>query len=353
MYRYIIGIVTEQDSNNITLECNNVGYQVFVSNPYSYELNSEYKVYKNTLIQRALNDLNIDIHEYLNGPSAVAFSEDQIAPIKVLANFMKKHKAVTLKVGLVDGNKTTEEELQQLATIPSREGLLTMLAGLSLLLYPTISDYWNSFHQTQAIAEYSENVAGLDKEEYHKLWKSARRYNAALVKHQNAHYLTKAQKEEYEKRAEALIEPLVQKNNFELVDVEYVREGSNWYLRAFIDKPGGITVDDCEVVSREFSELLDKEDFIEDSYIMEVSSPGLGRQLKKDKDLKRSIGEEVEIKLYKGIKQMRKNKEVSVKELSGFLDSFDDNTITIELEDETMMELNRSDIAIIRLAIHF
>ena len=160
-------------------------------------------------------------------------------------------------------------------------------------------------------------------------------------------------KEEYEKRAEALIEPLVQKNNFELVDVEYVREGSNWYLRAFIDKPGGITVDDCEVVSREFSELLDKEDFIEDSYIMEVSSPGLGRQLKKDKDLKRSIGEEVEIKLYKGIKQMRKNKEVSVKELSGFLDSFDDNTITIELEDETMMELNRSDIAIIRLAIHF
>lgn len=160
-------------------------------------------------------------------------------------------------------------------------------------------------------------------------------------------------KEEYEKRAEALIEPLVQKNNFELVDVEYVREGSNWYLRAFIDKPGGITVDDCEIVSREFSELLDKEDFIEDSYIMEVSSPGLGRQLKKDKDLKRSIGEEVEIKLYRGIKQMRKNKEVSVKELSGFLDSFDDNTITIELEDETMMELNRSDIAIIRLAIHF
>lgn len=160
-------------------------------------------------------------------------------------------------------------------------------------------------------------------------------------------------KEEYEKRAEALIEPIILKNEFELVDVEYVREGSNWFLRAFIDKPGGISVDDCEVVSREFSELLDKEDFIEDSYIMEVSSPGLGRQLKKDKDLKRSIGEEVEIKLYKGIKQMRRNKEVSVKELFGFLDSFDDDTITIELEDETMMELNRSDIAIIRLAIHF
>lgn len=162
-----------------------------------------------------------------------------------------------------------------------------------------------------------------------------------------------SKKEDYEKRAEALIEPIVAKNEFELVDVEYVREGSNWFLRAFIDKPGGITVDDCELVSREFSDLLDKEDFIEDSYIMEVSSPGLGRQLKKDKDLKRSIGEEVEIKLYKGIKQMRKNKEVSVKELSGFLTAFDESTITIELEDETTMELQRTDIAIIRLAIHF
>ena len=162
-----------------------------------------------------------------------------------------------------------------------------------------------------------------------------------------------SKKEEYEKRAEALIEPIIQKNEFELVDVEYVREGSNWFLRAFIDKPGGITVDDCELVNREFSDLLDKEDFIDDSYIMEVSSPGLGRQLKKDKDLKRSIGEEVEIKLYKGIKQMRRNKEVSVKELTGFLVAYDDSTITIELEDETTMELQRTDIAIIRLAIHF
>ncbi|SES93929.1 ribosome maturation factor RimP [[Clostridium] polysaccharolyticum] len=162
-----------------------------------------------------------------------------------------------------------------------------------------------------------------------------------------------SKKEDYEKRAEALIEPIVAKNQFELVDVEYVKEGSNWFLRAFIDKPGGITVDDCELVSREFSDLLDKEDFIEDSYIMEVSSPGLGRQLKKDKDLKRSIGEEVEIKLYKGIKQMRKNKEVSVKEFSGFLTAFDESTVTIELEDESAMELQRKDIAMIRLAIPF
>ena len=93
------------------------------------ESNSSYKVYKNTLMHRALSDLNINIDEHLNGPSALAYSEDQIAPIKVLANFMKKHPAVTLKVGLVDNQVTSKEELEKLSTIPSREGLLTMLAG--------------------------------------------------------------------------------------------------------------------------------------------------------------------------------------------------------------------------------
>ena len=93
------------------------------------EVNSEYKVYKNTLMHRALSDLNINIDEHLNGPSALAFSEDQIAPIKVLATFMKKHPAVTLKVGLVDNQVTSSDELEKLSTIPSREGLLTMLAS--------------------------------------------------------------------------------------------------------------------------------------------------------------------------------------------------------------------------------
>ena len=93
------------------------------------EAGSEYKVYKNTLMHRALSDLNINVDEYLNGPSALAYSTDQIAPIKVLSNFMKNHKAVTLKVGLVDNQVTSSEELEKLATIPSREGLLTMLAG--------------------------------------------------------------------------------------------------------------------------------------------------------------------------------------------------------------------------------
>ena len=122
---------------------------------------------------------------------------------------------------------------------------------------------------------------------------------------------------EYEEQTEQLLQPIIDENNFELVDVEYVKEGGNWFLRAYIDKEGGITIDDCELVSRALSDLLDKEDFIPDSYILEVSSPGLGRQLKKDKDFKRSIGKEIEIKLYKPVKIKDGKKEVSTKELIG------------------------------------
>ncbi len=90
---------------------------------------ADYKVYKNTLMARALNDLNIDLADNLTGPSALAYSEDQIAPIKVLTDFAKKHPAVILKVGIVDKEVTDKAKLASLATIPSREGLLTMLAG--------------------------------------------------------------------------------------------------------------------------------------------------------------------------------------------------------------------------------
>ena len=90
---------------------------------------SDYKVYKNTLMARALNDLNIDLTDNLTGPSALAYSEDQIAPIKVLTDFANKHPAVILKVGIVDNEVTDKSKLASLATIPSREGLLTMLAG--------------------------------------------------------------------------------------------------------------------------------------------------------------------------------------------------------------------------------
>lgn len=154
-----------------------------------------------------------------------------------------------------------------------------------------------------------------------------------------------ARREEYEAKAEALITPIIEANHFELVDVEYVKEGSNWYLRAYIDKDGGITVDDCELVSRAFSDLLDKEDFIEDSYILEVSSPGLGRPLKKDKDFKRNIGNEVELKLYKAVNK--------VKEDVGILTAFDKDTVTIEHEDGTEAVYERSALALIRLTFDF
>lgn len=93
------------------------------------ESNSDYKVYKNTLMARAFNDLGIDLNEGLTGPSAFAFGEDQIAPIKTLAEFAKEHPALVLKVGIVDGEKADQAKLAEYATLPSRDGLLTMLAG--------------------------------------------------------------------------------------------------------------------------------------------------------------------------------------------------------------------------------
>ena len=154
-----------------------------------------------------------------------------------------------------------------------------------------------------------------------------------------------SKREVYEQKTEELILPIVEGNGFELVDVEYVKEGSNWYLRAYIDKPGGIAVDDCEVVSRAFSEILDREDYIEDTYIFEVSSPGLGRPLKKEKDFKRSLGEEVEIRTYRAIDRQ--------KEFTGILKSYDKATVTIEYEDGEPKTLERSEIALIRLARDF
>ncbi len=146
--------------------------------------------------------------------------------------------------------------------------------------------------------------------------------------------------EEYEIRTEKLLEPVMEANNFELVDVEYVKEAGNWYLRAYIDKEGGITLNDCEMVNRTLSDIMDKEDFIEGSYILEVSSPGLGRQLKKEKDFRRSIGNDVDVKFYKARKVPggKNGKEISVKEITGTLKAFTDKTITIETD---FMEIMR------------
>lgn len=153
-----------------------------------------------------------------------------------------------------------------------------------------------------------------------------------------------AKREEYESKTEELVMPLIEQNNFELVDVEYVKEGSNWYLRVYIDKENGINVDDCELISRALGDLLDEKDFIDEAYILEVSSPGLGRPLKKEKDFARSLLEEVEIKLYR-MKDGRKD-------YKGILKAYDKESVTID-EDDTEITFLRSEIALIRLAFDF
>ena len=154
-----------------------------------------------------------------------------------------------------------------------------------------------------------------------------------------------SRREEYEQQTETLLEPIVTELGFELVDVEYVKEGGTWYLRAYIDKPGGIAVDDCEAVSRRFSDILDETDSIADSYLFEVSSPGLGKPLNTEQDFKRSLGEEVEIRTYRAIDRQ--------KEFVGLLKAYDDSTVTITYEDDTEQTFDRGDIALIRLALDF
>ena len=153
-----------------------------------------------------------------------------------------------------------------------------------------------------------------------------------------------SKRENYELAAERLLGPIVERLGVDIYDVEYVKEGSDWYLRVYIDKPEGVNINDCVEVNRAFSDALDEEDFIEESYILEVSSPGLGRTLKKDRHLQHSIGEEVEIKTYKPIDK--------VKEFSGVLKSFDSENLTIENE-EGERTFARSEIAVIRLALDF
>ncbi len=148
-----------------------------------------------------------------------------------------------------------------------------------------------------------------------------------------------SKKESYERKTEELLLPIVEEHGFDLVDVEYIKEGGTWYLRAYIDKPGGIAVDDCEVVSRAFSMLLDEEDYIEDAYIFEVSSPGLGRPIKKEKDFIRNLEKQVEVRTYRAIDKQ--------KEFVGTLKSYDNDIIKIE-EKNSEREFQKSEVALIR-----
>ena len=153
-----------------------------------------------------------------------------------------------------------------------------------------------------------------------------------------------SKKENYEAKTEELLIPIAAANGVDIYDVEYVKEGSDYYLRAYIDKTEGVSIIDCENVSRRLSDVLDEADFIPDAYILEVSSPGLGRTLKKDRHLEKRIGLDVEIKLYKP--------QNGSKEYEGMLERFDEESITITDEDGEKRFLRR-EIALIRLALDF
>lgn len=150
----------------------------------------------------------------------------------------------------------------------------------------------------------------------------------------------------YVNKTEKFLMELQKSIDFEIVDVEFVKEGSMYYLRAYcdMDKEGGISIDDCEIISRAISDWLDKEDFIPEEYILEVSSPGLGRTLKKDKDFIREKGKEVDVKLFKA-----RDKQ---KDFFGVLKDFDKDVIIIETEAGDI-SFKRSEIANIRLSIDF
>jgi len=152
-------------------------------------------------------------------------------------------------------------------------------------------------------------------------------------------------KNRVEKIAEKLVIPIIQNEEFELVDLEYKKEGSNWYLRIYIDKPAGITLDDCQKVSEQLSDELDKQDPIEENYLLEVSSPGLDRPLKKEADFIRFKGEIVEIKLYEALN--------GNKVIEGELVGLENNIIKVNVSNVGLVELPKDKVALTRLAIKF
>lgn len=154
-----------------------------------------------------------------------------------------------------------------------------------------------------------------------------------------------SKKTDYESRLEAIILPILEKRGFYLYDVEYVKEAGVYYLRAYIDKEGGIDILSIEEVSREVNPILDEQDFVEDEYIFEVSSPGLGRALKKDKHFDYSMGEEVEVHTYKPID--------GSKLWIGLLDGYDKDGISIQLESGDVKTFARTDVSVVRLTIDF
>ena len=143
-----------------------------------------------------------------------------------------------------------------------------------------------------------------------------------------------------ENRVQDLVENTIIELGYELYDVQYVKEGKDYYLRIYIDSKKGIDLEDCEKVSNEVSTILDKNDFIKEQYFLEISSPGIERILRKDKHLKDNIGEEVEVSLFKPIDKQ--------KSIVGVLKDFDADTIEIEVENN-ILKIDRKNISLIKI----
>ena len=156
-------------------------------------------------------------------------------------------------------------------------------------------------------------------------------------------------KQELIDHVEAIATELAQGFGYEIVDVDYVKEGPNWYLKVFADKPGGFSINDCVALSHALEERLEENDPIENAYILEVSSPGLDRPLKKDKDYARSIGKLVEVKLYETTPALPE------KSFTAMLRGYDPekSLVTLELENGNSVEILKKDLAGIRLAVVF
>lgn len=147
-----------------------------------------------------------------------------------------------------------------------------------------------------------------------------------------------------------MVDPIVEKYDFELVDVEYVKEGKNWFLRIFVDKVGGIDINECAIVSEELGEKLDTidPDPIPHAYFLEVSSPGAERPLKKEEDYEKAINQYINVSFYQAVE--------GEKQFQGFLKSYDKDTVTLLVKIKTRekeMVFERKNIAKARLAIQF
>ena len=143
-----------------------------------------------------------------------------------------------------------------------------------------------------------------------------------------------------EEKVENLLKPIIEKNGYELYDVEYTKEGKNFFLRIFIDKPEGIDLNDCEKVNDAITDILDKADYIKEQYFLEVSSPGIERILRKDKHLEKNIGNEISVKLFK-------KDDKGKKEHQGILKDYTSEKITVQLEKEEI-EIERKNISQIK-----